>query len=365
VYWHDGIRRSGGTYQTKASAQAALAQIETDIRRGVWIDVREGDLSLAEYARIWLSHRPDLAIRTRELYEHLFNLYIVPELGPISLNKLAPSKVREWNSDLAKRIPSSAAKSYRLLSTLMRTAVEDGRIAKSPCVIRGASVEHAPERPIASPDEVDNLARFMPAHMQLIVMLACWCQLRRGEILGLRREDIDVVRGTIRIERSRTFARDGTAIEKVPKTSAGFREIAIPLSLLPMIESHLERFSDDGPLGLVFVGERGAPITAGVLQKAWSTSRTRVGRPDLHFHDLRHTGLTFAAEAGATTAELMHRAGHSSSAAALRYQHATQDRDRVLAALLEERMPTSRQFGTERQQVGDVPQVETHPLDRG
>jgi integrase len=338
VYWHDGTRRSGGTYETKASAQAALAQIQTDIRRGVWIDVREGDLSVAQYAKVWLSHRPDLAVRTRELYAHLFNLYINPELGHISLNKLAPSKVREWNAELARRIPSSAAKSYRLLSTMMRTAVEDGRISKSPCVIRGASVEHAPERPIATPAEVERLAKAMPAHMQLLVMLACWCQLRRGELLGLRRADVDLEEGTLKVERSRTFARNGTAIEKRPKTSAGLREIAIPPTLLPLIQSHLDRFSEDGEFGLVFVGERGAPLTAGVLQKAWSISRDKVGRPDLHFHDLRHSGLTFAAEAGATTAELMHRAGHSSSSAALRYQHATQERDRALASLLEERI---------------------------
>jgi integrase len=67
----------------------------------------------------------------------------------------------------------------------------------------------------------------------------------------------------------------------------------------------------------------------------------RVGRPDLHLHDLRHTGLTFAAATGATTAELMRRAGHASTEAALRYQHATRDRDRVLAKALEDLMEPS------------------------
>lgn len=338
VYWHDGVRRSGGTFETKAGAQAALSQIETDIRRRVWIDVREGDLSVADCVTAWLLHRPDLAQRTRELYEHLFRLYINPELGGIPLNRLSPSKVRQWNAELASRLPSSAAKSYRLLSTVMRTAVADGRISKSPCVIRGASVEHAPERPIATPDEVRRLAEEMPAHLQLMVLLACWCQLRRGELLGLRRGDVDVAGATLRVERSRTFSRSGKSIEKGPKSSAGVREIVIPAPLLPILERHIERFAATRSDGLVFVGERGAPVTAGVLQKAWSRARNEVGRPDLHFHDLRHSGLTFAAEVGATTAELMHRAGHSSSSAALRYQHATQERDRALASLLESRM---------------------------
>ncbi len=55
---------------------------------------------------------------------------------------------------------------------------------------------------------------------------------------------------------------------------------------------------------------------------------------DLHFHDLRHTANTLAAATGASTRELMHRMGHASSAAALRYQHATRDRDRAIAQAL-------------------------------
>lgn len=70
------------------------------------------------------------------------------------------------------------------------------------------------------------------------------------------------------------------------------------------------------------------------LDRAWVTARKSVGRTDLHLHDLRHVGLTLAAATGATTAELMHRAGHASPAAALRYQHATEDRDQALADAL-------------------------------
>lgn len=64
-----------------------------------------------------------------------------------------------------------------------------------------------------------------------------------------------------------------------------------------------------------------------LLSYAWDKARTEVGRSDLRFHDLRHTGLTWTSEAGAGVAELMHRGGQSSLAAALRYQHATANRD--------------------------------------
>jgi integrase len=101
------------------------------------------------------------------------------------------------------------------------------------------------------------------------------------------------------------------------------------------ITRHLDQFTGPDGNSLLFTMESGAPLTAATLQRAWAKARLAVGRQDLHLHDLRHTGLTLAAATGATTAELMHRAGHASASAALRYQHATQDRDRVLADALE------------------------------
>lgn len=82
------------------------------------------------------------------------------------------------------------------------------------------------------------------------------------------------------------------------------------------------------------LGEKGGPLLPQVLAKAWGRARATIGHPDLRLHDLRHSGLTWAAATGATVAELMRRGGHASPAAALRYQHATDDRDQALAAAL-------------------------------
>jgi integrase len=174
----------------------------------------------------------------------------------------------------------------------------------------------------------------MPEHLRLIVLLATWCQLRRAELLGLRRKDLDLAGGTLRIEQSRTVTMKGRSLTKEPKTAAGRRTIAIPQFLLSRIEDHLNRFTPPGLDELIFRGVTGIPLTPNVLQMTWQRARATVGRSDLRLHDLRHTGLTLAAATGATTVELMHRAGHSSSIAALRYQHSTQERDRVIAEAL-------------------------------
>jgi integrase len=334
IYWNDGGLHSAGTFAAKADALARLSTIEADFRRGAWIDPTVGQVTLTKYAGEWIARRPDLSVRTRELYEDLLRIHILPALGQATLAGLAPSKIRGWNAQLSGIHPSTASKAYRLLSTIMRTAVADELIIKSPCRVSGAGTEHAAERPVASVAEVEALTLAFPEHLRLLVQLAAWCQLRRGELLGLRRRDVDILHATIHIEQSRTFTRNGSSITKAPKTTAGRRTLSVPSNVEGMLASHLEMFVSTDKDALLFNLESGRPLSAAGLQRAWSVARETIGRPDLHLHDLRHTGLTLAAATGATTAELMHRAGHASASAALRYQHSTQDRDRILASAL-------------------------------
>lgn len=336
VYWQEGGLHSAGTFATKADALARLSTVEADFRRGAWIDPSAGQVTLKSYANEWIARRPDLAVRTRELYEDLLRLHILPYLGQTTIAGLTPSKVRAWNASLAAEHPSTASKAYRLLSTMMRNAVDDDLIIKSPCKVNGAGTEHAAERPIATIAEIEALAQAVPRRIQLLIELAAWCQLRRGELLGLRRLDVDMMHKIIRVQRSRTFGRDGSSIIKSPKTSSGRRNLSVPSNVVRTLETHLNDFTEVDKDALLFTSESGSPLTATSLQRAWSKARASIGRPELHLHDLRHTGLTLAAATGATTAELMHRAGHASASASLRYQHATQDRDLVLADALAE-----------------------------
>ena len=342
MYWHDDRFRSAGTFNTKADALSHLAKIETDLHRGSWVDPRAGDVTLADYANEWLAHRPDLAVRTVELYRYLLDKYTLPSLGRTALASLSPSTVRGWNADLAARHASTAAKAYRLLSTIMRTAVADGLIVASPCRVTGAGSERADERPIATVAEVTALYEAMPERLRLIISLATWCQLRRGEILGLRRCDIDIAQSMVHIEQSRTFTTGGRSLTKSPKTIAGRRTLSVPAHVTRLLVVQLREFTARDPQALLFTMKNGEPLTAGALQRAWSHARMVVGRPELHLHDLRHTGLTLAAATGATTAELMHRAGHASADAALRYQHATKERDMVLAMALDSLVNSSK-----------------------
>lgn len=125
-----------------------------------------------------------------------------------------------------------------------------------------------------------------------------------------------------------------TTVIKAPKTAAGRRRIALPPHLKPVIDDHLDEHVPPSLEALMFTGEKGGPLRPNVLQAAWDKARRHVGRHDLHLHDLRHSGNTWTATTGASTAELMARMGHASPVATLRYQHATAERDRAIAAAL-------------------------------
>lgn len=128
--------------------------------------------------------------------------------------------------------------------------------------------------------------------------------------------------------------KDGSRVFGPPKSAAGVRNVSFPDFLVGDVRWHLERFAEAGPTGHLFVGERGALLRRTTLTKTWEGARTAAGLPGVHFHDLRHTGNALAAATGANLAELMARMGHSSTRAAIIYQHATSDRDKVIADAL-------------------------------
>jgi integrase len=147
--------------------------------------------------------------------------------------------------------------------------------------------------------------------------------MRRGELLALQRHHVDLLHGTVRIEQASVVPPGGRPVIGPPKTEAGRRTVAIPPNILPAVEEHLRRFVGPEPRAWLFGTSTGTAISPRNFQRYWDKARDAIGRPDLHLHDLRHTGLTWAAATGASVAELMRRGGHGNARAALRYQHAT------------------------------------------
>lgn len=331
-------------FSTRTDAERWLAGQRAAQDRGAWVDPAAGKITLAVYADDWLAHRPDLRPRTCELYRGLLDRHVLPALGSTEIGRLTSGRVRGWHAGLLTGGlgPTTVAKAYRLLRTVLATAVADELIVKNPCQVRGASVERAPERPVATIAEVQALADAIEPRYRCAVLLAAWCGLRKAELQGLRRLDLDPMRGTVRVEQTYCQTKDGAVSFGPPKTEAGRRTIAVPPHLAEEVTHHLATFVGSDPAALVFTGAKGGPVRPHVLQTAWNRARQATGLVHLHLHDLRHAGNTWAAATGASTRELMARMGHASPVAALGYQHATADRDRAIADALSGLIPPAR-----------------------
>jgi integrase len=202
---------------------------------------------------------------------------------------------------------------------------------RNPCTIRGAGVERSPERPVISVDQVNALADAIEPRYRMAVLLGTFCGLRLGELLALRRRRMDLVHGMVTVGEQRQELSGGGTVIGPPKTAAGFRTIAVPPHILDDLHQHLAAWTGPEPEALVFTGPLSEGLRRATFYGAWQKARLTVDLPNLHFHDLRHTGNTLAAATGASTKELMARMGHASPRAALIYQHATVERDVAIA----------------------------------
>ncbi len=343
----DGLRRNAPeTFPTKSDANAWLSTVEADLLRGEWVDPLLGKVALKEYGERWIKER-QLGVRTREEYERQFRLHVVPFLGEKLLNSITTETVRTWRRHLLDngRSDTTTAKAYRLLRAIMNTALDDNRIKRNPCRIKGADQEKAPERPVATVEQVFTLSETVPPRFRVLILAAALTGLRWGELIALRRCDVDLDAPSVRVPRRLAQLNSGQLVEGPPKSAAGFRTVAMPEILVDDFRRHLMAFVKAGPEELIFTGEKGAALKRGNWHRSvkWIKTVAKVGLPKgFHFHDLRHTGNNLAAAAGASTRELMHRMGHGSMRAALIYQHATSERDREIADKLSERVKASQ-----------------------
>jgi integrase len=173
----------------------------------------------------------------------------------------------------------------------------------------------------------------MPAELQASVLLAAWCGLRWGETSELRRKDVTDDHSVLRIRRAVTY-RDGRFHPGEPKTAAGVRDVTVPPHIRPVLKAHLINHVARGGDALLFPDSDGTHLRSDRYRVPWEKARADIGKPTLRVHDLRHVGAVLAAQSGATTAELMHRLGHTTPQMALRYQHVGEGRDAEIARRL-------------------------------
>lgn len=346
VRYRAGGRAVEETFKRRQDAENRVRQIEGERLKGPVADPRRGREQLGDFARRWLEARTvkgkPLAPMTKQGYLGLLRRNIDPSLGEYPIADVTPSVVRDWYSKVSVTAGrDQAAKSYRLLRAILNTAVDDELITRNPCRIRGGGTEHADERPMIDAEFVFRLADAITPRLRALVIVAGFVGLRTGELLGLRRCDVDLANGRLTVlVQAQQIVGQGRIVTG-PKSEAGQRTVSLPKIVVEALEKHLASYGQPGDGGVLFTGPRGEPITRAVLSKEWRAARTAANAPEgLRIHDLRHHAATLTARMpGITTKELMARIGHASPRAALIYQHATEQRDREIATYLDEAIP--------------------------
>ncbi len=350
------------SFHTKGDANEWLNNEATLIAKGTWEPprvraeraaadaVEQQVLTFGAFALSYLEGRHDLRATTRASYTTALHKHLIPTFGPMALDEVDGPAVRAWFASYGRKTPTARAHAYALLKQIMDAAVEDELLPRNPCRIKaGARAKTKREPEVLTLDELLRLADAMPAKFRALALLSGFCGLRFGEAVALRRRDVDLKNKTVVV--TRTFIRaDHAKATNEPKTNAGRRTVAMPDIVVDALRQHLK---DVGIAGgrdaLVFPGANGELLAPSALYGrsprierrgtkryrksgyGFYAAREEIGRPSLHWHDLRRTAATLGAQNGATVKEMQARLGHSTPAMALHYQGASAERDRALA----------------------------------
>lgn len=211
--------------------------------------------------------------------------------------------------------------------------------------------------------ELLALADAMPPQHRALTLLCGLCGLRFGEAVALRRRDVDLEAGVVSVARTAVRA-GGTKTTNAPKTAAGKRAVAMPALVVVSLREHLAAHPVRGRDAILFPGRDGALLAPSALYGrqerveyrgdksypkgayGFHAAREVIGKPELHWHDLRRTAATLGAQSGATVREMQHRLGHATPTMALQYQAATAERDRAIADRLQAQIDVLPRVGT-------------------
>lgn len=250
-----------------------------------------------EYLRLY---KRKLAEKTQESYTRL-NALISPIIGTKELKAITPDDIQTAIISAEETAGCRQAQLvYTLLHAAFRRAVRSGHIRQSPV------------EAVDKPDHEGKQGRAIEgADWQLLApiiresvafSLACFAGLRRGEVLGLRRGDIDLEAGLIRIERQRVRVR-GQLVTAPPKSSAGVRIVPISPELAPILTKAVRYLLPAAYL---------VPISPETLGRRWNTAQKAAGiKAPYRFHDLRHTYATRLVLEGINLRVLQYVIGHA------------------------------------------------------
>ncbi|OFP86537.1 site-specific integrase [Corynebacterium sp. HMSC059E07] len=317
--------------------RAAVAAREAEEQAREEAEKAKGLIPFKVYAEGWIRTRTNrdgqlLASRTREEYLRYLDDRLA-EFADKPLARITPKEVRTWYAEqISTGKKTSVGRQYDFMKSVFKSAVEDELIPSNPCKVTGGSKVSTEVKVKAPTDaELQIIIDEMPEDLKHVVLIAAAAGLRWGEIAPLTPGDVEVILSPetgevdavrIHVTKAEVRLKGGQKEVKAPKSKAGVRVVSFFGKDAADVAKHMET---------VRPGERLTTRTYAGVRYHWMKAREKAGRPDLHFHSLRHYSGTRFAQAGATLKEIMAWLGHSDVKSAMVYQKAVQSRMEELA----------------------------------
>jgi integrase len=265
-------------------------------------------------------------------YEAALVSRVLPELGGARLSEIRRIDVQDLADRLcAEGLDASTVRNTLMpLRTIFRRALARGEVAVNPTTgLELPAVEGSRDR-IASPTEAAALLAALPGRDRALWATAMYAGLRRGELLALRWEDVDVGAGVILVERS-WDAKEGIV---APKSRAARRTVPIAAVLREHLLEH--KLRSGRRVGLVFGTTYTQPFTPSNVRKRANAAWLRAGLEPIGLHECRHTFASLMIAAGVNANALSTYMGHSSVTIILdRYGHLMPGNESEAAARLD------------------------------
>ena len=243
---------------------------------------------LKDYSLEWLKRKRKLKDTTKANYRKYLNEYILPVLGNKKVNQITVSNVQEM-LDHYKHLSFKTLKDAKgVLSQILKYAVSDELIKKNPCDSVDIEIPSDKKKirqalPLAQYKEIISSLDKLELQDRRFLALCMYTAMRRGEVLGLRWEDIE--NGIMHVRRNVTHPQQNTPMITTPKTEAGVRNIPIVEPLAPVL-------SPAEKVGFIIGGNQ--PLCLSAYRAMWTRINKTIDMHGATPHVLRHSYLTYA-----------------------------------------------------------------------
>jgi integrase len=301
VRWRtpDG-RQPRRTFRTKRLADAFLRSTLHDIEEHGLVGTRRGDTVSSMFDEWWTGIEGRLRHDTVTTYAR-YRVIIEEEWGDTPLSKVDYAFVQSVVDALSSE--GYAATTVTAVYSILNLALTDAHLRGKIRVIPRPKMprSEAPDLTIPTRQEVEQLADAIRLDLRCAVVLAGYCGLRQGEVLGLERRNLRLSEGRVWIGQA---ANQKTGKGQQTKTKASRRWVVLPDHAHEVLTWHLTEIAEPGV-------ERVFPISASLLDKAWRDARTRCGLRSVRFHDLRHAAASMMIAAGCSIMHVQRQLGHA------------------------------------------------------